>query len=139
VQPTCCILLQVQQQQPGTFTYQEHFNRVGGAMLMPAVASCLYWVLLLTLRAGDNQDAKKLNALLTAKRSMIKELKVLASAGNRKNSSTVNVPLHPSRRRQSVACIASMAVDYSTCNAKQRATCNTQFTLLSGFAGDVSL
>eukprot|EP00775_Hariotina_reticulata_P010382 gene10382-10540_t len=68
----------VQQQPQGTFTYQEHFNRVSGAMLLPAVAYSLYWVMLFILKAGDKRDAKKLRALHAAKRSMIKELKEMS-------------------------------------------------------------
>jgi hypothetical protein len=71
--------LQVQRQPVGYYSYQQHLQRVGGAMAMPVMAFAVQWLLVLLLGFVESRDSKKLKSLEAAKRSMIKELKVCCS------------------------------------------------------------
>lgn len=66
----------MRQQPAGTYSYQQHFARVGGAMALPAAAFAAHWLLLLGLGLLEGRDGRRLKALEGAKRGMIKELKV---------------------------------------------------------------
>jgi hypothetical protein len=66
----------VQQQPAGALTYQQHFNRVGGALSLPTAALLLHWLLGLGLELAARRDAARLGRLEAAKRGMLKELKV---------------------------------------------------------------
>lgn len=67
------ICSQVQQQQ---LPYRQHFERVAGAMALPAAAGLLHWSLLGLVGLLDTRVARKIKSLEDAKRAMIKELKV---------------------------------------------------------------
>ncbi|KAF8073061.1 hypothetical protein HT031_000722 [Scenedesmus sp. PABB004] len=69
------VIYQVQQQPPGTFTYQQHFARVGGALALPAAAGALHWLAALALGVLQRRDAARVKRLEGMKRSMVKELK----------------------------------------------------------------
>lgn len=68
--------MQVQSQPHGTYSYQQHFSRIGTAVTLPVAACIMHWALLLVLGWVEGRDVRKLKALEAAKRSMIKELKV---------------------------------------------------------------
>lgn len=70
---------QVQQQPAGTFTYQQHFNRTAGAMMVPVCAVLLHYILALVMDMQQRRDTRKLQRLQDAKKSMVKELKVKPS------------------------------------------------------------
>jgi hypothetical protein len=81
-------------------------------MLLPAVAFGVYWVLLLMLKVGDNRDANKLKALQMAKRSMIRELKVLTLAGGeggQQRTQCAAAPPSVPSRSNGVVCAVAMA------------------------------
>jgi hypothetical protein len=68
--------LQVQQQPHGTYSYQEHFQRTGGAMAVPACALLLHWVVGFWMDMQQRRDTRKLQRLETTQKTMLKELKV---------------------------------------------------------------
>lgn len=84
LQPTQIMsCLQVQSQPHGTYSYQQHFSRVGTAIALPAAAAAIHWVLLFIMGWAESCDRKKLKTLEAAKRSMVKELKVSCQGQSR--------------------------------------------------------
>ncbi len=83
-QATCPFLLpllmplQIQQQPQGTYSYQEHFRRTGGAMAVPACAVLLHWVVGFWMDMQQRRDTRKLQRLENTQKTMLKELKVWA-------------------------------------------------------------